>query len=191
VGPRACYDESKRFAEAYLTSAARVHGLDARIVRSFNTYGPRMQTHDGRVIPNFAMSALRGEPLTIYGDGSQTRSFCYVDDLIEGIYRFIMRDGLAGRIINIGNPGEFTIRELATIVAEIAHVPLQVVEQTLPPDHPSRRRPDIELAQTLLDWEPRVPLYDGLTTTFAFFRSLYDAGTDDLVGERRGRPTPM
>jgi nucleoside-diphosphate-sugar epimerase len=177
VGQRACYDESKRFAEAYLTSAARVHGLDARIVRIFNTYGPRMQPNDGRVIPNFAMSALNGNPLTIYGDGSQTRSFCYVDDLVDGIFRFIALDGLGGNIINIGNPGEFTIRELASIVAEIAGVELHVVEQALPPDDPTRRRPDISLARTLLGWEPRVALRDGLAKTLEYFRT-------EVVGAR-------
>ena len=170
VGPRACYDESKRFAEAYLTTAARVYSLDARIVRIFNTYGPRMQPDDGRVIPNFAMSALRGKPLTIYGDGSQTRSFCYVDDLIDGIARFITFDGLSGQIINIGNPVEFTVRELASIVAEIAGVELQVVERDLPPDDPTRRRPDISRARRLLAWEPNVSLRDGLAQTLAFFR---------------------
>ncbi len=172
VGMRACYDESKRFGEAYLTSAARVHGLDARIVRIFNTYGPRMQPNDGRVIPNFAMSALAGNPLTIYGDGSQTRSFCYVDDLVDGIFRFITIDGLGGRIINIGNPGEYTIRELASVVAEIAGVELRVVEQALPPDDPTRRRPDITLAQSLLAWEPKVPLREGLAKTLDYFRTL-------------------
>ncbi len=172
VGLRACYDESKRFAEAYLTTAARVYSLDARIVRIFNTYGPRMQPNDGRVIPNFAMSALRGEPLTIYGDGSQTRSFCYVDDLIDGIARFITLDGLSGQIINIGNPGEFTVRELASIVAEIAGVELQVVECELPPDDPARRRPDISRARRLLAWQPNVSLRDGLVQTLAYFRAV-------------------
>lgn len=172
VGVRACYDEAKRYAEAYLTSAVRKLGIDGRIVRIFNTYGPRMQPDDGRVVPNFCLSALRGEPLTVYGDGRQTRSFCYVDDLVEGILRLAKGDGLAGRIVNIGNPGEFTIEELAGIIAELAGVPLNVVTRDLPPDDPTRRKPDITLARTLLGWEPRVALRDGLVSTLAYFRTL-------------------
>ena len=171
VGVRACYDESKRYAEAYLTSFTRVHGIDGRIVRIFNTYGPRMQPGDGRVIPNFCMSALRGEALTIYGDGNQTRSFCFVDDLIEGIYRLATRPGLSGRVVNIGNPGEFTIRELAEIVAGLVGSELRTVERALPPDDPARRRPDITLARALLDWEPQIALADGLVPTLDHFRA--------------------
>ncbi len=172
VGVRACYDEAKRYGEAYLTSAVRKLGIDGRIVRIFNTYGPRMQPNDGRVIPNFCLSALRGEPLTVYGDGRQTRSFCYVDDLVAGIVRLAKRDGLKGKLVNIGNPGEFTIVELAAIVAELAGVPLNVVEHDLPPDDPTRRKPDITLARSLLDWEPKIALRDGLMSTLNYFRML-------------------
>jgi len=170
VGMRACYDEAKRFAEAYVTSAVRVLGIDGRVVRIFNTYGPRMQPGDGRVIPNFCMSALRGEPLTIYGDGAQTRSFCYVDDLIDGIVRFALAPDCAGAVINIGNPTEFTIAELARIVAQSVGVPLAFEERPLPPDDPTRRRPDITLARERLGWEPRVDLRTGLERTVAYFR---------------------
>jgi UDP-glucuronate decarboxylase len=172
VGIRACYDEAKRFAEAYVTSAVRALGIDGRVVRIFNTYGPRMQPGDGRVIPNFCMSALRGEPLTIYGDGAQTRSFCYVDDLIDGIVKFAMAPHLAGSVINIGNPTEFTIAELAHIVAESVGVPLAFEERPLPPDDPTRRRPDITIARAQLAWEPRVALRAGLERTLAYFREL-------------------
>jgi nucleoside-diphosphate-sugar epimerase len=172
VGVRACYDEAKRYAEAYLTSAIRKLGIDGRIVRIFNTYGPRMQPDDGRVVPNFCLSALRGEPLTVYGSGRQTRSFCYVDDLIDGILRLAKRDGLRGRIVNIGNPDEFTIEELAGIIAELAQVPLAVVSRDLPPDDPTRRKPDITLAQTLLDWHPKIKLREGLVSTLEYFRAM-------------------
>jgi UDP-glucuronate decarboxylase len=174
VGMRSCYDEAKRFAEAYVTSAAREMGIDGRVVRIFNTYGPRMQPGDGRVIPNFCMSALRGEALTIYGDGSQTRSFCYVDDLIDGIVRFAMAPNLSGAVINIGNPGEFTIGELARIVAETVGVPLDFEERPLPPDDPTRRRPDITVARERLGWEPHVDLRTGLERTIAYFRDLVE-----------------
>ena len=173
VGVRACYDEAKRYGEAYLTSAVRKNGIDGRLVRIFNTYGPRMQPNDGRVVPNFIMSALRGEALTIYGDGNQTRSFCYVDDLIDGIYRLATRPGLNGRVVNIGNPGEFTMRELAEIVAEQVGTKLHTVERDLPPDDPTRRQPDISLARALLDWEPQVSLRDGLVKTINFFRTTH------------------
>jgi nucleoside-diphosphate-sugar epimerase len=171
VGIRSCYDESKRFGEAYIATAVRKLGIDARIVRIFNTYGPRMQPSDGRVIPNFCVAALRGEPLTLYGDGSQTRSFCYVDDLVEGIVRLAACRALGGRVVNLGNPGEYTIRELAEVTARLAGVALVTEDRPLPPDDPARRRPDIMLARTLLDWEPRVPLVTGLATTLDYFRS--------------------
>ncbi len=172
VGVRACYDEAKRYAEAYLTSAVRKLGIDGRVVRIFNTYGPRMQPEDGRVVPNFCLSALRGEPLTMYGNGSQTRSFCYVDDLIDGIVRLAKYDGLRGRIVNIGNPVEYTIAQLAEIVAELAGVSLNVVSRDLPADDPTRRKPDITLARSLLGWEPRVELRAGLVATLDYFRTL-------------------
>jgi dTDP-glucose 4,6-dehydratase len=171
VGIRACYDESKRFGEAYVATAVRKLGFDGRIARIFNTYGPRMQAGDGRVIPNFCVSALRGEPLTVYGDGSQTRSFCYVDDLIDGIFRLATRAGLAGRIVNVGNPNECTIRELAAVTARLAHVSLTIEDRPLPPDDPARRKPDITLARQLLDWEPSVSLEAGLAQTIDYFRT--------------------
>jgi nucleoside-diphosphate-sugar epimerase len=172
VGVRACYDESKRYGEAYLTSAVRKLGIDGRIVRIFNTYGPRMQPGDGRVVPNFCLSALRGEPLTVYGDGRQTRSFCYVSDLIDGIVRLAKGAGLSGKVVNIGNPDEFTIAELASIVSDMVGVPLNAVAQQLPPDDPTRRKPDITLARNLLGWEPKVALRDGLVSTLDYFRAL-------------------
>jgi dTDP-glucose 4,6-dehydratase len=171
VGIRSCYDESKRFGEAYVTTAVRKLGLDGRVARIFNTYGPRMQFDDGRVIPNFCTSALRGEPLTVYGDGSQTRSFCYVDDLVDGLVRFATRPALAGRVINLGNPVEYTIHELAAGIAELAQVPLRTVDRPLPPDDPARRRPDITLARELLGWEPTVPLRTGLARVLDYFRA--------------------
>ena len=170
LGIRACYDESKRYAEAYVSSAARKLGLDGRIVRIFNTYGPRMQPGDGRVIPNFCIAALRGEPFPIYGDGKQTRSFCYVSDLIDGIVRMAEIPGLNGATINIGNPGEFTITDLAAIVSEVAGVELRIRHEDLPADDPTRRRPDISLARAALGWRPHVELRDGLTRTLDYFR---------------------
>jgi nucleoside-diphosphate-sugar epimerase len=171
VGIRSCYDESKRFGEAYVTTAVRKLGIDGRVVRLFNTYGPRMQAGDGRVIPNFCVAALRGEPLTVYGDGSQTRSFCYVDDVIDGIVRFATRPGLGGRVINLGNPVEHTIRELAAVTAALADVELRTEERALPLDDPERRCPDVTLARTLLEWEASTGLEDGLSRTLEYFRS--------------------
>jgi nucleoside-diphosphate-sugar epimerase len=171
VGIRSCYDESKRFGEAYLTTAVRKLGVDARVARIFNTYGPRMQAGDGRVIPNFCVAALQGTPLTVYGDGSQTRSFCYVDDLVDGVVRLATRPGLAGRVVNLGNPDEYTIRELAAVTACLAGVALHTSDHPLPPDDPIRRRPDIVLARELLDWQPAVRLEDGLAQTLDYFRT--------------------
>lgn len=185
IGPRSCYDEAKRFAEAYVTTAVRKLGIDGRVVRIFNTYGPRMQAGDGRVIPNFCVSALAGSPLTVYGGGTQTRSFCYVDDLVDGIVRLATCSGLAGRVVNLGNPDEYTIRELAEITARLAGVPLHVEERPLPPDDPTRRRPDITLARSLLDWEPRVPLQTGLAATLDYFRSASRAHDLGLRNRRR------
>ncbi|MBV8117109.1 MAG: NAD-dependent epimerase/dehydratase family protein [Candidatus Eremiobacteraeota bacterium] len=169
VGARACYDESKRYGEAYLTSAIRTLGIDGRIVRIFNTYGPRMQPGDGRVVPNFCLAALRGEPLVVYGSGRQTRSFCYVSDLIDGIVRLAKQEGHRGRVVNIGNPNELAVADLARIISEIAGVPCNVVAGELPPDDPTRRRPVITVARTVLGWEPKVPLRDGLTATLQYF----------------------
>ena len=171
VGMRSCYDESKRYGEAYVTTAVRKLGIDGRVVRIFNTYGPRMQAGDGRVIPNFCVAALRGEPLTVYGSGTQTRSFCYVDDLVEGIVRFATRASLSGRVINLGNANECTIRQLAGLIARLAGAELRVEERALPADDPVRRRPDIALARELLDWQPATPLEAGLRRTLDYFGS--------------------
>ena len=171
VGMRSCYDESKRYGEAYVTTAVRKLGVDGRVVRIFNTYGPRMQAGDGRVIPNFCAAALRGEPLTVYGSGAQTRSFCYVDDLVDAIVRFATRPGLGGSVINAGNPDEYTIRQLADVIARLAGAELRVEERPLPADDPARRRPDITLARELLAWEPATPLEAGLRRTLDYFRS--------------------
>jgi nucleoside-diphosphate-sugar epimerase len=171
VGIRSCYDESKRYGEAYVTTAVRKLGIDGRVARIFNTYGPRMSADDGRVIPNFCVAALRGAALTIYGDGSQTRSFCFVDDLIEGIVRFASRSGLAGRVLNLGSPEEYTIGRLAEVTARLAGVELRVTARPLPADDPVRRRPDIALARRLLEWEPQTALETGLARTLDYFRS--------------------
>jgi dTDP-glucose 4,6-dehydratase len=168
IGPRGVYDEAKRFAEALTMAYHRAHGVDTRIMRIFNTYGPRMRPHDGRVVSNFIVQALQGEPLTVYGDGSQTRSFCYVDDLIEGIVRLFERGD--AEPVNVGNPGEFTVRELADIVCRLTGARSPVVFQPLPTDDPKQRRPDISRARSLLDWEPRVALEEGLERTITYFR---------------------
>jgi nucleoside-diphosphate-sugar epimerase len=181
IGVRACYDESKRYGEAYVTSAIRTFGIDARIVRIFNTYGPRMQPGDGRVVPNFCLAALRGEPLTVYGDGEQTRSFCYVSDLIDGVLALAKGQDLRGRVVNIGNPEEFTIAELARIISEIADVPLKVVTCDLPPDDPTRRRPIIDQARALLGWQPKVALRDGLAATMEHFRNTADVRLESWI----------
>jgi nucleoside-diphosphate-sugar epimerase len=170
VGPRACYDEAKRFGEAYVTAAARTLGIDARIARIFNTYGPRMRGQDGRVMPNFCLAALRGEPLTLYGDGKQTRSFCYVSDLIEGVVRLARHEAMAGKVVNIGNPDEVTIAELAKVVSRVANVPLKTAAAGLPPDDPTRRKPVIDTARALLGWSPTVALRDGVAATLDYFR---------------------
>jgi len=170
VGPRGVYDEAKRFAEAMTMAYHRYHQLDTRIVRIFNTYGPRMRPHDGRVVSNFIVQALRGEPLTMYGDGSQTRSFCYVDDLIEGIVRLFF-EGTA-EPVNIGNPGEFTVRQLADLVLKLTSSSSKVVERPLPVDDPRVRQPDITRARELLGWEPAISLSDGLRRTIEYFRSI-------------------
>ncbi len=168
IGPRGVYDEAKRFAEAMTMAYRRFHDLDTRIVRIFNTYGPRMRLRDGRVVPNFISQALRGEPLTVYGEGNQTRSFCYVDDLVEGIFR-LMRSPLSGPI-NIGNPREFTILEFAQQVKRISGSTSEIVFKELPTDDPKQRRPDITLAREKLGWEPKVKLEEGLRRTVDYFR---------------------
>jgi len=170
VGPRGVYDEAKRFAEAITTAYHRYHGLDTRIVRIFNTYGPRMRPNDGRVVSNFIVQALRGEPLTVYGDGSQTRSFCYVNDLIDGIVRLFERGDADPT--NIGNPNEFTVRQLAELVLRHTGSRSPIVERPLPVDDPKVRQPDIARARATLGWEPQVSLDQGLEHTIEYFRTL-------------------
>jgi dTDP-glucose 4,6-dehydratase len=174
VGPRGVYDEAKRFAEAMTMAYHRYHGLDVRIVRIFNTYGPAMRPHDGRVVSNFIRQALSGEPLTVYGDGSQTRSFCYVTDEIEGIYRLLMSDWVGP--MNIGNPDEMTVIELAELVLELTESSSPIETRPLPQDDPQVRRPMIDRAKEVLDWTPQVPLRVGLEKTIDYFRQLGDEG---------------
>ncbi|OYV72063.1 MAG: NAD-dependent dehydratase, partial [Gemmatimonadetes bacterium 21-71-4] len=170
VGPRGVYDEAKRFAEAMTMAYHTYHGLDTRIVRIFNTYGPRMRPRDGRVVSNFIVQALNHEPITIYGQGNQTRSFCYVDDEIEGIYRLFMKgDHLP---TNIGNPTEYTVTQLAQTVVELTGSPAPIEHRDLPKDDPRLRQPDITRARTMLGWEPAIDLREGLTRTIGFFRGL-------------------
>ena len=170
IGPRGVYDEAKRFAEAMTMAYHRAHGVDTRIIRIFNTYGPRMRPRDGRVVSNFIVQALLEEPLTIYGDGSQTRSFCYVDDEVEGIYRLFMHGD--NEPTNIGNPDEYTVKELAEIVVELTGTSAPIVYRDLPVDDPKVRRPDITKARKQLGWEPKVPVRDGVARTIDYFRSL-------------------
>jgi len=177
IGPRGVYDEAKRFSEAITMAYHRYHGLDTRIVRIFNTYGPRMRPRDGRVVSNFIVQALNGEDLTIYGDGSQTRSFCYVEDEVEGIYRLFM-DG-DSQPTNIGNPIEFTVRQLAEMVIELTKTRATIVSEPLPQDDPKVRKPDITRARTMLGWEPKVPLREGLARTIEYFRGL--VGTERMA----------
>ena len=177
IGPRGVYDEAKRFSEAITMAYHRYHGLDTRIVRIFNTYGPRMRPRDGRVVSNFIVQALNGEDLTIYGDGSQTRSFCYVDDEVEGIYRLFMNGD--SEPTNIGNPTEFTVKQLADMVVELTRTKAKVIAQPLPQDDPKVRKPDITRARTMLGWEPKVPLREGLVRTIEYFRGLL--GTERMA----------
>lgn len=170
TGPRSMYDESKRYAEALISAYAEQHQMETRIVRIFNTYGPHMAPHDGRVVSNFIVQALKGEPLTMYGTGHQTRSFQYIDDLIEGIVR-LMSSHYSGPV-NIGNPNEFTMLELATKVLAMTGSSSEIEFLPLPVDDPTRRCPDVSLANTILGWEPRVPLDEGLEKTIAYYRSV-------------------
>jgi dTDP-glucose 4,6-dehydratase len=172
IGPRGVYDEAKRFAEAITMAYRRYHGVETRIVRIFNTYGSRMRPADGRVVSNFIVQALRGEPLTLYGDGGQTRSFCYVEDEVEGIFR-LFNSGHP-EPVNIGNPKEFTIRELAEIVLEETGSLSELVTLPLPQDDPKVRQPDITLARELLEWQPQVPLREGIRRTIPYFRKLVE-----------------
>jgi len=170
IGPRGVYDEAKRFAEAMTMAYHRYHGMDTRIVRIFNTYGPRMRPNDGRVVSNFIVQALCNQPLTIYGDGSQTRSFCFVADEVEGIYRLFMRGD--NNPTNIGNPNEFTVRQLAELVIELTGTQSTIVERELPVDDPKVRQPDISKAREMLGWEPAVSLREGVARTIEYFRSV-------------------
>jgi UDP-glucuronate decarboxylase len=172
IGPRSCYDEGKRCAETLFFDYRRQHGLDIKVVRIFNTYGPRMATNDGRVVSNFIIQALDGDDITIYGDGTQTRSFCYVDDMIEAFIRMMKsEDGFTGPV-NLGNPDEYSIGELAETIVSMCGGNSKVVYKPLPEDDPRQRQPDISLAKEKLDWEPKVALRDGLEETIAYFRGL-------------------
>jgi len=179
IGLRACYDEGKRCAETLFFDYHRKNGVNIRVARIFNTYGPRMHPYDGRVVSNFILQALANEPITLYGDGSQTRSFCYADDLVEGLRKLMGAPDDTIGPINLGNPVEFTIRELAEIVIELTDSNSELVHHPLPSDDPTQRRPDISLAQEILAWTPSVTLRDGLTETIAYFRGL------DLTRYRR------
>jgi dTDP-glucose 4,6-dehydratase len=174
IGPRGVYDEAKRFAEAMTIAYQRFHGLETRIVRIFNTYGPRMRTHDGRAVPAFISQALRGEELTIFGSGTQTRSFCYITDLVDGILRLMASN--VREPVNIGNPRETTIEEIARIIKRLTGSASEIGYRPLPEDDPKVRRPDITRARTLLGWEPKVDLEEGLTSTIAYFRTALAAG---------------
>jgi len=181
IGPRSCYDEGKRCAETLFFDYWRQHQLQIKVIRIFNTYGPRMQPDDGRVVSNFIVQALKGEPITLYGDGLQTRSFCYVDDLIEGMMRLMDSDKAITGPINVGNPVEFTMRELAELVVTITGSSSPIVFRPLPQDDPKQRRPDISQARAELGWEPGVALADGLKETIAYFRRTLDFASHDIV----------
>lgn len=170
IGPRGVYDEAKRFQEAITMAYHRFHHLETRIVRIFNTYGPRMRLNDGRVLPAFIGQALRGEDLTVFGDGSQTRSFCYVDDLVEGIYRLLFSNEVTP--VNIGNPDEITIREFGEEIIKLTGTNQKLIYKELPVDDPMQRRPDISKARRILDWEPKISRAEGLEITYRYFRSL-------------------
>ncbi|GHT21928.1 NAD-dependent dehydratase [Planctomycetales bacterium] len=183
LGPRACYDEGKRAAEALFMDYHRMHKMPIRIVRIFNTYGPRMHPFDGRVVSNFIRQALNGEPITIFGDGKQTRSFCYRDDLVEAMMRMMNNEENFIGPVNIGNPGEFTIRQLAELVIKLTGTKSEIINKPIPTDDPKRRQPDIALAKEKLNWEPLVPLEEGLKRTIAWFR--------DIDFEQYRPPTPQ
>lgn len=182
IGPRACYDEGKRCAETLFFDYHRQHGLDIKVIRIFNTYGPNMQPNDGRVVSNFILQALRNEPITIYGDGSQTRSFCYVDDLIEGMYRLMQSPkGITGPI-NVGNPVETTMLELAQTIIQLTGSQSELVFQALPQDDPKQRRPNIQQAEKVLNWRPEVSLHTGLERTIAYFNNqIIKSSLKDLI----------
>jgi UDP-glucuronate decarboxylase len=179
IGPRACYDEGKRCAETLFFDYWRQHGLRIKVVRLFNTYGPRMHPQDGRVVSNFIVSALNDDPLTVYGQGEQTRSFCFVDDLIRGIVEMMKTDDHVTGPINLGNPGEFTIKELADMVLDMTRSTSSIEFLPLPPDDPTRRQPDISRAIEILGWRPSVDLARGLRSTIDYFRNLAAASKTD------------
>ncbi len=181
VGPRSCYDEGKRCAETLFFDYHRQHGLPIKVMRIFNTYGPRMHPDDGRVVSNFIVQALKGAPITLYGDGSQTRSFCYVDDLVDGMIRLMEAPDSVTGPMNIGNPGEFTIRDLAMLVLEMTGSASPLVELPLPENDPVQRKPDIAQARELLGWEPSMPLQKGLERTIAYFDDLLSGGSNNGV----------
>jgi UDP-glucuronate decarboxylase len=185
IGFRSCYDEGKRCAETLFFDYRRQHNLAIKVVRIFNTYGPRMHPHDGRVVSNFIVQALKGEDITIYGDGSQTRSFCYADDLVEAMMRMMATPDDVTGPVNIGNPGEFTIRQLAELVIELTGAKSRIICQKLPSDDPKQRRPDISRAKQLFDWQPSVQLRDGLIPTIAYFEALLAKG-DSFKPKRVG-----
>ncbi len=189
IGPRSCYDEGKRLAETLCFDYARQNGVDVRVVRIFNTFGPRMLLDDGRVVSNFIVQALQGRPITVYGDGSQTRSFCFVDDLIAGMGRMMAQDADSGPI-NLGNPEEFTIRQLAEIVVELCGSKSTIVEGPLPVDDPTRRCPDISKAESLLAWRPSISLREGLTRTIEYFDGILKSNQEAEIsmspGNHRG-----
>ncbi len=172
IGPRACYDEGKRVAETLFFDYHRMHGIDIRVIRIFNTYGPRMAKNDGRVVSNFILQALNNEDITIYGDGSQSRSFCYVSDEIDGIYKLMQKDGVTGPV-NIGNPDEYTIKELAEKIIKLTGSKSKIIYQDLPVDDPRQRRPNISLAQKELKWEPSINVDEGLKKTVEFFKANF------------------
>jgi nucleoside-diphosphate-sugar epimerase len=187
TGPRACYDEGKRFAEAITSVYAREDGLDARIVRIFNTYGPRMNPHDGRSVPNFITQALRGEPLTVYGNGEQTRSYCFVSDMVAGLIAVMFHEGeVAGRIYNVGNPDERTILDFAKMIREVCGSKSSIEYRPALQDDPTRRCPDITRIRTEIGWEPKIGLEAGLTTTIEWFREALGSGTD-IKGTSKGK----
>jgi UDP-glucuronate decarboxylase len=181
VGPRSCYDEGKRCAETLFFDYYRQHKLLIKVARIFNTYGPRMHPNDGRVVSNFIVQALQNKDITVYGDGSQTRSFCYVDDLVDGLLRLMNSKGDIVGPINFGNPGEFSIRQLAETVIELTGATSRIVHRPLPTDDPRQRKPDISKAQELLNWRPTVPLQEGLVKTIAYFDSLFAMAADSVA----------
>ncbi len=188
LGPRACYDEGKRCAETLFFDYHRQHGTSIKVVRIFNTYGPRMHPNDGRVVSNFIGQALRGEAITLYGDGRQTRAFCYVDDLVDGLVRMMATDDSVTGPVNLGNPHEIPVRELAERIVRLTGSRSRLVHRPLPQDDPLQRCPDIALAQRLLGWQPRVALDDGLTRTIAYFDRLFTERGPPRVSERGAKP---